>query len=192
MSNKKIIISLLVVIVVVVVSIAGFSYAWYEADSGKTTVGVNTTANINVNFATSQYISTTTALPIYDSDAATKANKSLFTVATTGSLPHATTYTVSLVDIVIPSALKVSTFKWELIKDEISVASGNFASIGTATTLDLYSSNFAASSTATDSYELRIWLSETCADITNCNTNQNSQMQQTFTAKVQILSILKP
>lgn len=92
-------------------------------------------------------------------------------------------YTILLQDITIDEKLKNSSFKWQLLKDETSVAIGDFASIGNSTTIDLYTTSLVLNATDADNYELRVWLHET-------GEVQNDLMDKPFSATVAIKTFL--
>ena len=74
--------------------------------------------------------------------------------------------------------------KWELLKDNTSLANGDFSSIGNNTRINLYTTNLTLGATIPDSYELRIWLEET-------GENQNNLMGKRFSGRIKIDVYLK-
>ena len=169
-------------LIVILISIAfSLSYAYLSAnvtgnDTAKTTNV--TSGTLNIDFATSAYISNNNMLLISDENVATQADQTSFTVAnTTGNINGK--YTLSLTELSISANLKSSDFKWDLLKNGTSISSGNFTTAVTGTDFDLTSGVQTISTNTTDSYVLRIWLSETTSD-------QQSLENGTFSAKIKM------
>lgn len=180
MNFKKLILVLSLTVVLMISLLLGFSYAWY-ATTTSTSFNLGTPSQdvLSIDFQTSDYVSTTTGIPLLDSEVETLADKTLFTVKASDNMNYTAKYTILLKDIIIADELKNASFRWALLKDGVSVASSDFSGIGTATTLDLYTTTLVLNATNADSYELRIWLSEN-------NGNQNGMMNKAFSARVAI------
>jgi len=173
--------TLIVIISVIIVGglVLGATYAWYTMNESGSEVEI-TTSDAETLFSETENISFGPALPIPDNLASTKAAKATFSVAAASTVTTYGEYTVSLDEISMGSALKNSAFKYSLLKNGKEIASGNFASIGSSTTLDIANVELKP---AADNLELRIWISET-------NGNQNDMMSQTFKCKIKITTYL--
>lgn len=180
--KKRYVWSLLVAIAVIgIVSYVGVTFAWYQVENTGSEVTV-TSEKINVDYTTTNTISNSVGIPILDSEVSTKADKCTLTVDVTKMTEgYNYRFDLSFKDIVLDSALKISDFKWEVLKNGVSVASGDFSSVSDASYL-LYSEQF--SFIQTNSYEVRVWLRET-------NLPQNDLMGKSFTAKVEASSYLE-
>ncbi len=184
MNFKKLLLVLCLTTMVMFSLLLGFSYAWYAtATSTSFDIKTPTSDKIIVDFATSKYISTTTGVPLTEEEVPTKADKTAFTVKANSSMNMTAKYTILLQDITIDEKLKNSNFKWQLLKDETSVAIGDFANIGNSTTFDLYTTSLVLNATDADNYELRVWLHET-------GEVQNDLMNKPFSATVAIKTFL--
>lgn len=181
MKFRRIIMIFGIIAIVLVISLLGFSYAWYVASNVSTKININTPNSdiIKTDFTVGEYINSTVGVPILDSEAATKADKNTFTIIASDSMTKSANYNVYIDEIVIDEALKNADFKWELFKNGTSVANGSFASIGNNTRINLYTTALTLNATIPDSYELRIWLSET-------GENQNALMGKTFSGRIKI------
>lgn len=166
------------------------SYAYFTAIlNSNTREATGTAGTLSMDYQTSQTIYTEMMLPISASQAPTKAEKSLFTLRNTGTVP--TIYYLSLTDFQISNNLIDEDFKWELLLDGTTVASGNFSdavsgqdyifkkSNGKAYTKSISPSN---DPTTNDSYELRIYILET-------SDNQNDLLNGTFRGKVKYTAV---
>ncbi len=163
MNFKRVIMILNVVTIVLIISLLGFSYTWYVASNVSTKININTPNSniIKTDFATTEYINNTIGVPILASEVATKADKNIFTIIAQETMTKKADYNIYIDEIVMDDALKISDFKWELLKNNTSVANGDFSSIGNNKRIDLYTTNLTLGATTPDSYELRIWLEET-------------------------------
>lgn len=172
---------ILAVSVVMFVSLLGASYAWYVANNVVTDIGVKTVGadKIKTEFVVSDYIMNSVGIPILDANVATEADKNLFTIMASESMTLNAKYTIYLDNIVIDDALKISDFKWDLLKSDVSVANGDFSTIGNNTRLNLYTTNLVLNATSPDSYELRVWLRDT-------GSVQNDLMGKSFSARIKV------
>ena len=186
MNFKRVIMILNVVTIVLIISLLGFSYAWYVASNVSTKININTPNSniIKTDFATTEYINNTIGVPILASEVATKADKNMFTIIAQDTMTKKADYNIYIDEIVMDDALKTSDFKWELLKNNTSVANGDFSSIGNNTRINLYTTNLTLGATTPDSYELRIWLEET-------GENQNNLMGKRFSGRIKIDVYLK-
>jgi cell division protein FtsL len=169
-------------LVVIIISIAfSLSYAYMSAKVTGNDTATKTTissANLDIDFTTSEYINNSKLSLISDSDVATKADKTTFTVANTKATTTVN-YDLTLTEVAISDNLKSSDFKWELLKNDVSLSNGNFSTAITGTDITLTPSAQSITVGTTDSYVLRIWLSET-------NKDQLALTNGTFSAKVKL------
>lgn len=171
-------------LVILLVSFAfHFSYAYMTAtvlgNDTATPTAINA-GTLTVDFATSAYIDNTNLLLINDSDEATKAEKTTFTVKNSGNITAK--YTLDLTELTISDNFKSTYFKWDLLKNGTSINTGNFTTAVTGTDFTITPSNQTITVGTTDTYELRIWLSES-------GTDQLSLTNGTFNAKVRMTAV---
>lgn len=223
MEFKKLMIIFGITTTIIVGLLLSFSYAYYVASNPNDTSFSSSTSNedLSLVFAQSQNINTTIGIPILASEVADKATKNIFNLTLGSNLStHTVAVKVSLSNIVIDNNLKDASFKWQLLKNGSSVASGDFASV-TGNVMDLTSLTTlnVGSYPATINYELRVWLEEICSnvtDITSCSDysawqsaytagtesypynslnstvyGQNRMMGKGFSAKIEVTSAIK-
>ena len=170
----------------------GISYAFFTVlvsgneDAKHTKV---TTGTLSVDFTMTNRINNSNIMLIQDSERTTKAESVPFTVANNGNV--AGSYIVYLSDLTISNNLLSEDFKWELVKNNTITYSGDFTSAVSGTLFPLTSTTQLDGSLSpvaqniavngSDSYVLRIWLSETEAD-------QTSLLGGTFSAKVDVVA----
>lgn len=169
----------------------GLSYAYFTTtvtgnDDAKPTRVLSGT--LSVDFTITDRINNSNIMLIQDSDRTTMAESVPFTVTNNGNVDG--TYIVYLSDMTISNNLKSEDFKWELVKNNTITYTGDFTSAVngelfplTSTTqidgsLSPVAQNIAVNDT--DSYVLRVWLSETEADQTNL-------LGGNFTGKVDVI-----
>ena len=153
-TNKKL--PVIIAAVTIVVFCIGIAYAYFTARiSGNDTVSsaTVTVGKLMIDFDTTEYISNQYGELIQDSEKESKADDNL----------------------------KSSDFKWELVKNDTVLSSGNFSDIGTSTTLNLTPNYQRLEVNNTDKYIFRIWLSETDVD-------QSSLYNGTFSAKISLIA----
>lgn len=95
---------------------------------------------------------------VKEANIASESEKGYFKVVS-GNNKHYITYSLSLTELTISANLQVSDFKWQLVRDNEVVASGNFAGIS-SNSMTLIN-NAQISNNETHEYEYRIWLQET-------------------------------
>lgn len=172
---------LLAFVVVGIISYVGVAFAWYQIENTGTNVEI-TSEEIHVNYTSTNRISNSVGIPISDSDVNAKADKCTLVVDVEKMMDgYDYLFELSFKDIVIDEALKISDFKWEVLKNGISVATGDFSSLSSTSYL-LYSEVF--SFAQVNQYEVRVWLRET-------GVSQNDLMGKSFRAKVESASFLE-
>jgi hypothetical protein len=160
------------------------SYAWYTYSGGTTDFNsVLTDADLNIIYAQSSLITTTTSLPINDNEREKYAEANIFTVSAPKDLyDYQVILTISLINIQIDKELKSKDFKYELLQNGEIISSGTGLDFQEDT--KILKDNIQIDPTKTYTYSLRIWLSET-------GTSQNELMNKTFKAQIQVNSIAK-
>lgn len=166
----------------------GASYAWYAYKNAETNIGGSTINETpTVIFGQTEYISSSTSVPIYDEDRYNYANKNSFTVTLNENLKdYQVGIKILLNDILMADVLKNSNYKYELLENGVSVANGDFSMLGNNRDLEIMSTKVLVPVTypTTYSYELLIWLSDD-------GTVQNDLMNKGFRAKVNVVSAIK-
>lgn len=172
----------------------GSSYAYYTLSNG-TTVTATTgefDANVSVVFSESEYINSKTRVPINSTDVDKYASASKFTL-----IPDATklrgydvAVKISISNITIDTALKISDFKYDLKCNDGSstttIKSGTGADF-TSTELEigtLSTQNSTFNVSKTYNCALRLWLQET-------GSNQNALMNKSFSGLIKVNSVYR-
>lgn len=172
----------------------GSSYAYYTLSNG-TTVTATTgefDANISVVFSESEYINLKRGVPINSTDVDKYASTSKFTL-----IPDATklrgydvAVKISISNITIDTALKISDFKYDLKCNDGSstttIKSGTGADF-TSTELEigtLSTQNSTFNVSKTYNCALRLWLQET-------GSNQNALMNKSFSGLIKVNSVYR-
>lgn len=172
----------------------GSSYAYYTLSNG-TTVTATTgefDANISVVFSESEYINLKTGVPINSTDVDKYASTLKFTL-----IPDATklrgydvAVKISISNITIDTALKISDFKYDLKCNDGSstttIKSGTGADF-TSTELEigtLSTQNSTFNVSKTYNCALRLWLQET-------GSNQNALMNKSFSGLIKVNSVYR-
>ena len=197
MKNKsfKVIIFEIIVIVLAIVGITlAVSYYMNSID-----VDISN-ANVALDYTGTTTLPTVNLMAIADTDVSTNTNNVLrvnFSVKGTNANPNKDIiYDVILDNLNIPCYLKQEYVKWQLYKNNTLLTSGNFSP-----TFDIIKDNKLYLTTiqqdlpkyneTADSYELVIWISETCTEsnLTSCTElhDQSGITGQTISGKVQIL-----
>lgn len=172
----------------------GSSYAYYTLSNG-TTVTATTgefDANVSVVFSESEYINLKTGVPINSTDVDKYASALKFTL-----IPDATklrgydvAVKISISNITIDTALKISDFKYDLKCNDGSstttIKSGTGADF-TSTELEigtLSTQNSTFNVSKTYNCALRLWLQET-------GSNQNALMNKSFSGLIKVNSVYR-
>lgn len=199
MKFRKLIFVLVIASVLVVSLMWGSSYAYYTS-SGGTNFNVTTSnldTNLTVVFNQSEYMNIKTGVPIAASDVDNYASKSVFTLLPNSNLLNGydVLINVSLVDIKIDDALKVSDFKYKLTCNNGSsntiVGSGN----GSSFTSEVLTSNvlpLGSLSTTDNTFDVsksytctfRVWIEDS-------GSSQNELMNKTFSGLVKVGTVIK-
>lgn len=166
----------------------GISYGWYAYSNAESSIKASTLKDIpTIVFAQTEYITSTQNMPIYDEDRYKYANKNSFTVTLGENLKnYETGLEIILNDINIDEGLKIANYKYELLENKKIISSGDFSTLGDATSIKLSPMTIMTpeSYPSTYVYELYIWLSED-------ETDQNNLMNKNFGAKINVTSAVK-
>ena len=176
-----------ITMITIIICLCGASYAYYVLSNASTSFSTTTTLidlGVDVVYAQSQFINTTTGVPITAEEVATKASKSLFTVTAGQNLVgHSVAIEIALSDITIDSELKNSDFKIQLLEGGNVVTTKTGSDIGNNTSIVLKNMSTITVGT-TYSYEVRIWINDN-------NQNQNNMMNKPFCGRIEIATIAK-
>jgi len=139
------------------------------------------TANVDIDFLTSQYINNSNMMLIEDSKHTTTPDYTTFAISSTSNSTLTVDYTLAITEFSISSNFVSSDFKWELVKvdgsTETLVESGNFSNAVSGTDYVLTTTNLSIAPQDTQKYTFRIWLSYADRD-------QNSLLQGSFSGKI--------
>ena len=188
MEFKRLIIVLCITLIITFSSMLGASYAWYAYENAEISLFGSTIKEApTVIFSQTEYISSSINTPIYDKDKENFANVNAFTITFGTNLEkYETAISIVLDEIYIDEALKIENYKYELVQNNETIASGNFSGLGTNQEMVLLPNTIMeiANYPETYTYELYIWLSED-------GTNQNHLMNKNFSGRIIINSALK-
>ena len=188
MKSTKLLMCLAIVGAGLIGTILGVTYAWYAYDNAESTIsGKTIKASPTIIFAQTDQILNRDIMPIEDEDRYNYANKNSFTVTLDERLKdYSTGLEITLDNITMSEELKIANYKYELLENNVPIASGNFSTIGNNKKLSLKPMTILSPSTypETYNYDLYIWLSEDKSD-------QNNLMDKIFSARVGINSAVK-
>ncbi len=188
MEFKKIMVILGITAIVSISLLFGASYAWYAYSNAESNIeGKTKTTAPTVIFAQTEYLQSRETMPIDDNDRYNYGSNNSFTITLGEDLvDYQTGIEVSLKNIAMANELKIENYKYELLQNGVTVASGNFGSIGSAKEMILMPMTVLnpISYPGTYNYELYIWLSDD-------GTDQNALMNKFFSAKINVNSATK-
>lgn len=199
MKFKKFIFVLVITSILAVAGMWGTSYAYYVSTNGTnfnvTTANVDT--SLTVVFSQSEYMNMKTGVPISASDVDNYASKSVFTILPNNTLlnGYQVAVNISLINIKIDDALKVSDFKYKLTCSDGSTTTNLGSGTGASFTSDVLKNDslslgslstsantFSASKTYTCT--LRVWLQDS-------GSSQNNLMNKSFSGLVKVGTAIK-
>lgn len=199
MKFRNLIFILTIAFSAIFIGMMGTSYAYYFATGGvefNVTTG-NVDTGVSVVFAQSQYINVNTGIPINASEVDSLASKSVFTI--TPNVDVLTGYNaavnVSIVDITIDEALRISDFKYKFSCSDDSTSTNLSSGDGTSFTDDVISSStlsLGTLSTSNSTFNINktytctfnVWLEET-------GENQNDLMNKKFRGLIKVNTVFK-
>ena len=188
-------------IIVIMLGIIGVTFAVsYVMDS----INVNVdTAQLAVDYTGSLTLPTANLMPITDDSVDTNNENVMrinFTVKGASSNPDIPIiYDVILSDLQIDSELKSEYLKWELEKNGVVISSGSFSPWFDSMKdgklwLTEIQQDLPTNSSTPDSYEFRIWISESCpGDISTCteDMDQSNMLNKSISGKIETVLYTK-
>ena len=199
MKFKKLIFVLVITSILAVAGMWGTSYAYYVSTNGTnfnvTTANVDT--SLTVVFSQSEYMNMKTGVPISASDVDNYASKSVFTILPNNTLlnGYQVAVNISLINIKIDDALKVSDFKYKLTCSDGSTTTNLGSGTGASFTSDVLkndSLSLGSLSTSANTFNasktytctLRVWLQDS-------GSSQNNLMNKSFSGLVKVGTAIK-
>lgn len=199
MKFKKFIFVLVITSILAVAGMWGTSYAYYVSTNGTnfnvTTANVDT--SLTVVFSQSEYMNMKTGVPISASDVDNYASKSVFTILPNNTLlnGYQVAVNISLINIKIDDALKVSDFKYKLTCSDGSTTTNLGSGTGASFTSDILkndSLSLGSLSTSANTFNasktytctLRVWLQDS-------GSSQNNLMNKSFSGLVKVGTAIK-
>ena len=199
MKFKKFIFVLVITFILAVAGMWGTSYAYYVSTNGTnfnvTTANVDT--SLTVVFSQSEYMNMKTGVPISASDVDNYASKSVFTILPNNTLlnGYQVAVNISLINIKIDDALKVSDFKYKLTCSDGSTTTNLGSGTGASFTSDVLkndSLSLGSLSTSANTFNasktytctLRVWLQDS-------GSSQNNLMNKSFSGLVKVGTAIK-
>lgn len=199
MKFKKFIFVLVITSILAVACMWGTSYAYYVSTNGTnfnvTTANVDT--SLTVVFSQSEYMNMKTGVPISASDVDNYASKSVFTILPNNTLlnGYQVAVNISLINIKIDDALKVSDFKYKLTCSDGSTTTNLGSGTGASFTSDVLkndSLSLGSLSTSANTFNasktytctLRVWLQDS-------GSSQNNLMNKSFSGLVKVGTAIK-
>ena len=187
-------------IIVIMLGIIGVTFAVsYVMDS----INVNVdTAGLAVDYTGNLTLPTVNLTPIEDSSVKTNTENVMrinFTVKGASSNPNIPIiYDVILSDLQIDNALKNEYLKWELEKNGVVISSGSFSpgfdviKDGKLWLTEIQQ-DLPTSSQNADSYEFRLWISESCPSGTTCteDMDQSNMLNKSISGKIETVLYTK-
>ena len=188
-------------IIVIMLGIIGVTFAVsYVMKS----INVNVdTAQLAVDYTGNLTLPTANLVPIEDSSVSTNTENVMrinFTVKGVSSNPNIPIiYDVILSDLQIDKELKNEYLKWELEKNGVVISSGSFSPWFDSMKdnklwLTEIQQDLPTSSQDADSYEFRLWISESCTgDVSTCteDMDQSNMLNKTISGKIETVLYTK-
>ena len=174
---KKLLFTIIIVIGIVFSFMLATSYAWYSFSAGSTTFdAVTSNKDVEISFIKGEYINNTLAVPISSSDIDQYSDKHQFIIRTKNNkADNQILAKISLVNLSIDDALKVSAFKVDLYHqgEKVSTVTGNQL---TSTTMKL--GDVVLDNDIDNNFEVRVYILDSGSD-------QSALMNKSFSAKIQ-------
>lgn len=187
MKFSKMIFVLAIAASAVFVGMMGTSYAYYTATATDIDITTGTVDNgISVVFTDNNYVNVKTGVPV-DNEDQVKANTFTITPNQTALNGYDAYVNISLINVKIDDALKVSDFKYSLKCNNTVISSGDGTSLNTGTNISLGSlstedNTFTSSSTYTCYF--RVW-------IANSTESQNELMNKKFSGLLKVNTVMR-
>lgn len=196
MEFKKIIFILVITTTIVFACMFGTSYAYYTYNNG-TNLNITTgdfDAGVAVIFSQNEYINLKTGIPITQSEIATKASTSTFTLVPDQNLlnGYEVAININIANVKIAEELRVADFKYDIKCNDGSSDVATKEGTGTDFTDDVVNSSnlsLVTLSTSDNTFNItktytctfRVWLQES-------GTSQNNLMNKKFSGLMKINS----
>ena len=179
MKLKKMLLVISIVIISMFSLMLATSYAWYSFDNAKTTfTAVTNNDIIDVSFQSGEYINTSIAVPITSDQIDKYSDKSNFSIRVKNNKENNDVMVaIKLVDVVIDSQLRKSTFRVDLYHQGSQIISVRGTDIVTAVNETLGS--VVLDDDVNNQFEIRVY-------IIDDGSEQNLMMNKTFSAKISV------
>ena len=196
MKFNKIIFILMIAATIIFAGMIGSSYAYYTlTDTSIDITTGNVTNGFSIVFSDNNYVNVKTGVPLNDDQVIESAKANMFSIIpNASSLNGYDAYVnISLINVKIDYALKVSDFKYSLICNdsnsyESTIGSGDGTSLSTGTDVLLGSLNtINGSLNINTNYQcyFRVWIAN------KADTSQNELMNKSFSALLKVNTIMR-
>jgi hypothetical protein len=196
MKFSKMIFVLTIAASAIFICMMGSSYAYYTATATDISVTTGTINNgISVVFTDNNYVNVKTGVPLDDEQVMEYAKANTFSI-----MPDATILegydayvNISLINVKIDDALKVSDFKYSLVcmdgnNSQSNLGSGDGTSITTGTNIsigDMSTTNNTFNINTNYQCYFRVWIAN------KADTSQNELMDKKFSALLKVNTIMR-
>lgn len=196
MKFNKIIFILMIAATIIFAGMIGSSYAYYTlTDTSIDITTGNVTNGFSIVFSDNNYVNVKTGVPLNDDQVIESAKANMFSIIPNASALNGydAYVNVSLINVRIDDALKVSDFKYSLICNdsnnyESTIGSGDGTSLSTGTDVLLGSLNtINGSLNINTNYQcyFRVWIAN------KADTSQNELMNKSFSALLKVNTIMR-
>ena len=196
MKFNKIIFILMIAATIIFAGMIGSSYAYYTlTDTSIDITTGNVTNGFSIVFSDNNYVNVKTGVPLNDDQVIESAKANMFSIIPNASALNGydAYVNVSLINVRIDDALKVSDFKYSLICNdsnsyESTIGSGDGTSLSTGTDVLLGSlNNINGSLNINTNYQcyFRVWIAN------KADTSQNELMNKSFSALLKVNTIMR-
>ena len=196
MKFNKIIFILMIAATIIFAGMIGSSYAYYTlTDTSIDITTGNVTNGFSIVFSDNNYVNVKTGVPLNDDQVIESAKANIFSIIPNASALNGydAYVNVSLINVRIDDALKVSDFKYSLICNdsnsyESTIGSGDGTSLSTGTDVLLGGLNtINGSLNINTNYQcyFRVWIAN------KADTSQNELMNKSFSALLKVNTIMR-
>ena len=196
MKFNKIIFILMIAATIMFAGMIGSSYAYYTlTDTSIDITTGNVTNGFSIVFSDNNYVNVKTGVPLNDDQVIESAKANMFSIIPNASVLNGydAYVNVSLINVRIDDALKVSDFKYSLICNdsnnyESTIGSGDGTSLSTGTDVLLGNLNtINGSLNINTNYQcyFRVWIAN------KADTSQNELMNKSFSALLKVNTIMR-
>ena len=196
MKFNKIIFILMIAATIIFAGMIGSSYAYYTlTDTSIDITTGNVTNGFSIVFSDNNYVNVKMGVPLNDDQVIESAKANMFSIIPNASALNGydAYVNVSLINVRIDDALKVSDFKYSLICNdsnsyESTIGSGDGTSLSTGTDVLLGGLNtINGSLNINTNYQcyFRVWIAN------KADTSQNELMNKSFSALLKVNTIMR-